>query len=474
MTYTYDQFVSAAQSAGMYDSFTSDDLTIARSYPEYGMSLLKLRQEYNGATTAEQRLLAQEAINQLRQSYTPGSSSYSYSGQEAYDKALQDATNYPEYSYDYRTDPSYNQTKNQYQADLRDSTGQVVGNSAVGNSQAPGYAGIAAGQSANYYNTRMNDVMPTIEQNAYNQYLQSLGIKNDQLSAAAGEKSFDYNKWLQEQNLNMNEQQQNFSNQLTLHQNFGTDAPSVPDLSGGSPAAGTQYSYGKDAELQNAMDAVMNQEGFSYDPSTDPLYGSLRKSYLREGQRAGENAMAVASAGTGGVPSSFAIRSAADAQNGYIEQLMNGVPTLENNAYSRYLQEFEAKRAELDVLKGDRDLDYNQWLQNYQLEQQRKQQTFDNAMALYSVVGLTPEIAAILGVPYMQPGGDDAEYVVDNWGIAKNFVNRMLNNATNSRFDPERVINGTPEDVLTAEQKIYAQEYLKGVIEGGGMKGSGA
>lgn len=481
MAYTYDQFVTAAQDSGMYDSFAQDDLVIAKSNPEYGMSLLKLRQDYNGATTAEQRLLAQEAMNQLRNSYTPATSGYSYSGQDAYDKALQDATVYPEYSYDYRTDPSYNQAKTQYQADIRDSKGQVLGSTPVtGGSQAPGYANVAAGQSANYYSTRMNDVIPTMEQNAYNQYLQSLGIKNDQLSAAAGEKNFDYNKWLQEQSLGMAAIQQQFANDLALHQNFGTEAPELPDLSGAAMGSGPQYSYGREEDLQKAMGEVMNQEGFSYDAGTDPLYGSLRKSYLREGQRAGENAMAVASAGSMGVPSSYAIRAAADTQNSYMEQLMNGMPTLENNAYSRYLQEFAAKLAGLDALKTDREVDYNQWLQNYQLEQQRKQQMFDNALTMYGVTGLTPEIAAILGIPYDQSGGggedDDGPSGIylspEDRAAAELFVNRMLNNASSSQFNPERVISGAASGVLTPEQKDYAQAYLEGALGAGAMKGS--
>ena len=45
MAYTYEDFVTAAQGAGMYDSFSQDDLTIAQKSPEYGLSMLKLQQE---------------------------------------------------------------------------------------------------------------------------------------------------------------------------------------------------------------------------------------------------------------------------------------------------------------------------------------------------------------------------------------------------------------------------------------------
>ena len=287
MAYTYDDFVSAAQGAGLYDSFSQDDLVIAQNKPEYGMSMLKLQQDFNGAATAEQRLLAQEAMNQLRHSYAPAGPNYSYSGQDAYDKALQGVTQAPGYSFDHRTDPEYNKIKGQYQADIGSSKDKLLGSTGVtGGSFAPGYAAAAAGQSGNYYNTRLNDVIPTLEQNAYSRYLQELGISGDQFGAAAADKSFDYNKWLQEQQLDMAGKQQQFANDMTLHQNFGTEIPSMPNLTG-STMPGVQYTYGRDEEYRKALDNVLNREGFTYDTESDPLYGSLRKSYLREGRRAG-------------------------------------------------------------------------------------------------------------------------------------------------------------------------------------------
>ena len=68
--YTYDDFVKAATGAGMLDTFSQEDLTISQRSPEFGLSLLKLQQDAAKATTSEQRLLAQEAVNQLRKTYT--------------------------------------------------------------------------------------------------------------------------------------------------------------------------------------------------------------------------------------------------------------------------------------------------------------------------------------------------------------------------------------------------------------------
>ena len=69
MAYTYDDFVAAANNAGIMNQFSERDLTVARSNPEYGMSMLGLLQDISGATTEEQRLLATEAANQMRKNY---------------------------------------------------------------------------------------------------------------------------------------------------------------------------------------------------------------------------------------------------------------------------------------------------------------------------------------------------------------------------------------------------------------------
>lgn len=74
MAYNYDDFMKTATSAGMLNRFSADDLNAARANPEYGYSMLQMYQNRDKATTAEQRLLADETANQLRKSYgvTPG------------------------------------------------------------------------------------------------------------------------------------------------------------------------------------------------------------------------------------------------------------------------------------------------------------------------------------------------------------------------------------------------------------------
>ena len=75
MAYTYDDFQKAASGSNV--NFSQYDLDLAKKYPEFGMSVLDLKKQYAGATTAEQRALinakaalrfhAEPAAQQLRQ-----------------------------------------------------------------------------------------------------------------------------------------------------------------------------------------------------------------------------------------------------------------------------------------------------------------------------------------------------------------------------------------------------------------------
>lgn len=65
-------------------------------------------------------------------------------------------------------------------------------------------------------------------------------------------------------------------------------------------------------------------------------------------------------------------------------------------------------------------------------------------------------------------GNSTGNTVSDSDKAAMDFVENMLDNATSSRFDPQRVISGT--NALTSDQKKVAQEYLSGLLKAGYMK----
>ena len=301
MAYTYDDFVAAANNAGIMNQFSERDLTVARSNPEYGMSMLGLLQDISGATTEEQRLLATEAANQMRKNYGV-----------------------------------YN-----------------------------------TGSAAADYN-----------------YASSYGSTIDDL--------------------------------LGQINNYGS------------------FSYDGQDSYQALLDSIVNQQPFSYDLQSDPSWGSYKKAYMREGDRASANALAQASAASGGRASSYAMTAAQQAGNYYAGQLADIIPTLEQNAYARYLSDFSNRLSSLGAIENDRAFDYQNWMneynmlqnslgnyqgqdatdyqryldayeQQYRAEQDRiaqEQQAYENALASYQALGYaTPEVAAILGISAGSGGG---------------------------------------------------------------------
>ena len=407
MAYTYDEFVVAAKNAGLYDSFGQEDLITAQNSPEYGLSLLKLQQDAQKATTEEQKLLVQEAVNQLRSTYgtltsTPSTvGSFAYSGESEYQKLLDGITNQNPFEYDHRVDPTYGAVKESWTGDGDRTKEKILGTATVPQSS---WAGAAAQQGNNYYDAKLTDLIPTMYQTAYDEYLNEQNKELSKLGALSTDRDFEQTAYLQQLQMDQAAAQQKFSNDLTLNQKFGTASPTMPDLDNLTPGTDTAYSYGKDTEHQKALDAVINQDPFRYSHLTDPLYGALRKTSLREGDRVAEDTLAELNARTGGVASSYGMRAAVDAGNAYHEQVNSQIPGLRQTAYQEYLGDFDAKLQGLAALEEDRATDYQNWLANYELQQAAKQQEFENALELYKVAGLTPEIAEILGVPYVKSG----------------------------------------------------------------------
>lgn len=233
MAYTYDDFVNAANQSGLMGQFSQDDLNLARKYPEFGLSVLSLKKDYNNATTAEQRLLANQAANELRKSY--------------------------------------------------------------GN-----YSGGADGGSfrlESKLNRRADDLL-------------------DRLGSFG---SFSYD-----------------------------EAPTYEN-------AFTQ-------QQKDLLDRILNREDFSWSKETDPQWSSYKKSYLREGDRATANALAQASAASGGRPSSYAVNAATQAGDYYATKLNDVIPTLYQQAYERYLDEYNMKLKDLNAVNQQEQLDYAKYL----------------------------------------------------------------------------------------------------------------
>lgn len=122
-------------------------------------------------------------------------------------------------------------------------------------------------------------------------------------------------------------------------------------------------------EIDRLYNQIMNPGEFEYNVDDDPVYQSYESKYRREGQKAMENTLAEASALSGGRNNSWATSAGAQANNYYMQQLTDKIPTLEQNAYNRYLQDMQNKMQAYNVANSRENQDYNRFMneRNYDL-----------------------------------------------------------------------------------------------------------
>ncbi len=106
-------------------------------------------------------------------------------------------------------------------------------------------------------------------------------------------------------------------------------------------------------DASNLMENLQNREAFSYNPDKDPVYQAYKNKYMLEGERASRDAMATYSNLTGGYANSAAATAAAQAELYYARYLTDAIPTLAQQAYERYNQQYQN---DLSLLKNMVDL----------------------------------------------------------------------------------------------------------------------
>lgn len=319
MAYTYDDFVKAANQSGLMGQFSQDDLNLAQKYPEFGLSVLSLKKDYNNATTAEQRLLANQAANELRKSY--------------------------------------------------------------GN-----YSGGADGGSfrlESKLNRRSDDLL-------------------DQLGSFG---SFSY---------------------------------------GEAPTYENTFAQ----QQKDLLDRILNREDFSWSKETDPQWSSYKKSYLREGDRATANALAQASAASGGRPSSHAVNAATQAGDYYATKLNDVIPTLYQQAYERYLDEYNMKLKDLNTVNQQEQLDYAKYLDRLSQFNTDRGFAYQNYADDYD--RLRSQLADVQG----QDQIDYARY------LDEASRRQTAQDSIRSQVDAILAAGGSPSANLVSESG-YSSEYVK-------------
>lgn len=120
---------------------------------------------------------------------------------------------------------------------------------------------------------------------------------------------------------------------------------------GGQPAGTERMEFAYSPETLEYLEKFKSgvDTPFSYDPTTDPLYGPMREQYTQAGKAAFENTIGRLSALTGGRPSTAAVGTAANAANQYDQQFAGTVlPSLTQQAFERH----QSQRADEANLLG--------------------------------------------------------------------------------------------------------------------------
>lgn len=92
---------------------------------------------------------------------------------------------------------------------------------------------------------------------------------------------------------------------------------------------------------QAALEKLLNRPAFSYNHLEDPAYQAYAKQYAFYGDQARQDTLGDVAGMTGGMPSSYAVSAAQQAQNQWNSRLTDIIPELQNAAYQRYQGDFE-------------------------------------------------------------------------------------------------------------------------------------
>ena len=101
-----------------------------------------------------------------------------------------------------------------------------------------------------------------------------------------------------------------------------------------------QYNDQYLAPIQDMLYGLSHQRPFTYNPANDPVYAAYAQVYRTEGNRASQDAMANYAVNTGGYTNSAAATAGAMANQYYANLLASQIPTLAQQAYQRYSDQY--------------------------------------------------------------------------------------------------------------------------------------
>ena len=134
----------------------------------------------------------------------------------------------------------------------------------------------------------------------------------------------------------------------TAQQNLATHTANKP----------TQYQSNWASQLDGLMSQIMNREKFSYDMNADALYQQAKDMYTNQANMGMQNAMAQASALTGGYGSSYGQMVGQQAYAQQMQGLNNMLPELYQKALNQYINEGNELYNRYNMVANQENLDY--------------------------------------------------------------------------------------------------------------------
>lgn len=100
------------------------------------------------------------------------------------------------------------------------------------------------------------------------------------------------------------------------------------------------------------LDRLVNRKEFNYDPQSDQIFQVYKDQYTAQGDKAMRDAVGNYAGLTGGYANSAAVTAGAQANQGWQDKLMAVVPELAQQAYGRYMDNFNMDRSALSDVMG--------------------------------------------------------------------------------------------------------------------------
>lgn len=115
------------------------------------------------------------------------------------------------------------------------------------------------------------------------------------------------------------------------------------------------------AQLDDAMQRILNREPFTYNLNGDALYQQYKNQAVREGRMAMLDTMGQAASMTGGYGNSYAQSVGQQTYQKYLQGLNDRIPELYALALEQYDRQGQAAQQQYDLLMGREKMDYSRY-----------------------------------------------------------------------------------------------------------------